>query len=198
MSSTDVIQKSVCLVMLVFFLVGCGTSQATPTPLPEATTLAEPTQALPEPTEAPPEPTATQVEPTATPIPPTTTPTARPLTATPTPTQMITLVTSVEEIVGTWRKEDTLYIRIYEDGTLNKAWSLDKLDSHPYAVNKFWFEGSQMFMEEISVSGVPSCGKMTGIYEIRLFEDDNIQISTIKDQCSHRVTFTRGIFQPVN
>ena len=38
MSSKDVIQKSVCLVMLVFFLVGCGTSQATQTPLPVATT----------------------------------------------------------------------------------------------------------------------------------------------------------------
>ena len=188
MSSKDVIQKSVCWVMLVFLLVGCGTSQATSTLLPEATTL-------PEPTDIPPEPTATQVEPSVTPIPPTATPTVRSLTAT--PTQVFTLVTSAEEIVGTWLGA-AFCIRIYEDGTLNKAWSLDKLDSHPYAVSKFWFEGTQMFMEQISVSGVPSCGKEIGIYEIRLLEDDNIQISTIKDQCSHRVNFTRGIFEPVD
>ena len=56
--------------MLVFFLIGCGTSQATPTTLPEATTLSEPTQAPPEPTETPPEPTATQVQPTPTELPP--------------------------------------------------------------------------------------------------------------------------------
>jgi hypothetical protein len=175
-----------CLVLVISFLVGCGTSQATPTPLPVATTLPEPTQAPPEPTEAPPEPTATQVEPTATPIPPT-----------PTPTQVFTLVTSAEEIVGTWLGF-AICIRFYEDGTFNKALSLDKLDSHPYAVSKFWFEGTQMFIEEISVSGVPSCGRKIGIYEIRLLEDDNIQISTIKDQCSQRVNSTGGIYQPVH
>ena len=185
-----------CLVLVLSLLVGCGASQATPTMLPEATSFPEPTQAPAESTESPPAPTATQVEPTATPISPTPTATARPLTAT--PTQMFTLVTSAEQIVGTWLIGAAPYIRINEDGTLHKAWSLDKLDSHPYAVNKFWFEGTQMFMEEISVSGVPSCGKEIGIYEIRLLEDDNIQISTINDQCSHRVTFTRGIFEPVD
>jgi len=188
MSSKDVIQKSVCWVMLVFFLVGCGTPLVTSTLLPVATTL-------PEPTDIPPEPTATQVEPSATPIPPTATPTVRSLTAT--PTHVFTLVTSAEEIVGTWLGA-AFCIRIYEDGTLNKAWSLDKLDSHPYAVSKFWFEGTQMFIEEITVSGAPSCGRKIGIYEIRLLENDNIQISSIKDQCSQRVNSTGGIYQPVD
>jgi acetyl esterase/lipase len=53
--------------MLVFFLVGCGTSQATPTPLPEPTQAPpELIEAPPEPTEAQPEPTAPQVEPSPT------------------------------------------------------------------------------------------------------------------------------------
>jgi predicted GH43/DUF377 family glycosyl hydrolase len=70
--------------MLVFFLVGCGTSQATPTPLPEPTQAPpELIEAPPEPTEVPPEPTATQVVPTATELPPQPTPTN---TTQPTPT----------------------------------------------------------------------------------------------------------------
>lgn len=63
MSSKNITQMWVCLVMLLFFLVGCGTSQAIPTSLPEATSI-------PEQKEAPPELTATQVKPTATALPP--------------------------------------------------------------------------------------------------------------------------------
>jgi hypothetical protein len=56
-----------CLVLVMTFLVGCGASPATPTPLPEATPLREPT-------DIPTELTATQVEPSATPVPPIKTP----------------------------------------------------------------------------------------------------------------------------
>lgn len=61
MSSKVAIQKSACLVMLVFLLVGCVTSPATPIPLPVTATLPEPTAAptdIPEATSTP-EPTAT-------------------------------------------------------------------------------------------------------------------------------------------
>ena len=61
MTSGKVIPKTVCLVILVMLLVGCGISQATPTSLPETMIL--------------PEPTANQVEPTATEPPPQPTPT---------------------------------------------------------------------------------------------------------------------------
>jgi hypothetical protein len=60
-------QQIAFLVLVMSFLVGCGTSQATPILLPEATPL-------PEPTDIPPELTATQVESTAMPVPPTKTP----------------------------------------------------------------------------------------------------------------------------
>lgn len=132
---------------------------------------------------------------TPTPEPPTATPTPVPPTAT--ATQAFTLATTAEEIVGTWLKGGAYYIRFYEDGTFHQAHALDKLESQSYAISKFWFEGTQMFTEEISVSGVPSCGKKTGIYEIRLLEDDNIQISSIKDQCSPRAGDTSGEYQPV-
>jgi hypothetical protein len=56
-----------CLVLVKSFLVGCGASQATPTPLPKGTPL-------PEPTDIPPELTATQGESIATPVHPTKTP----------------------------------------------------------------------------------------------------------------------------
>ena len=56
------IQQIACLVLVMSFLIGCGSSQATPTPLPVATPL-------PDPTDIPPELTATQIEPTATHVP---------------------------------------------------------------------------------------------------------------------------------
>jgi len=55
------------LVLVILFLVGCGASQETPTPLSQATPL-------PESTDAPPKPTSTQVKPTASPVLPTKTP----------------------------------------------------------------------------------------------------------------------------
>jgi len=67
MNSRKRLQQMAFLVLVVLFLVGCGASQETPTPLSQATTITEPT-------EAPTELTATQVEPTASPVFPTKTP----------------------------------------------------------------------------------------------------------------------------
>ena len=178
-----------CLVLVMSFLVGCGALQATLTPLPEATLL-------PEPTDAPPEPTATQVEPTATPVPPTTTPTARPLTATPTTTQVFTLVTSAEEIIGTWYS-GMYYIRFDRDETFRQARALDKLDNQPYSISSYQFEETRMVIAEVSVSGVPPCGKEIGSYEIRLVDSGNIQIVSIKDRCTHRAGDIARVYEPV-
>ena len=59
MNSRNRLLQIACLVLTMSFLVGCGTPQATLTPLPEATSF-------PEPTQAPPEPTTTQIEPSPT------------------------------------------------------------------------------------------------------------------------------------
>lgn len=172
--------------LITRLLVGCGTPAATPI-APTATPTTEPPTATPTPVP----PTATP-----TPIPPTATPTAEPPTAT--PTQAITLATSADEIAGTWQKtRGTGYIRFYEEGTFHQARALDDLDSHPFAICEFWFEGTQMFIGQCSVSGVPPCGDVIAIYEVRLLEGDKIQIVAIEDSCSPRRGDTATMYDAV-
>lgn len=158
------------LIFTLVFSVACASEApepATPTPLP---------------------PTATP-----TPVPPTRTP--EPPTATPTPA--FTLATSAEEIVGTWLEGGAGYNRFYEDGTFHQAHALDDLDHQPYAISEFWFEGTQMFTKELSVSGVPSCGDTIGIYKVRWLEGGKIQIVSIEDNCSARRGDIAGRYKPV-
>jgi len=135
----------------------------------------------------PPEPTSTEVAPTLTPTP-------KPQTAT--PTQAFTQATSAEEIVGTWFAGN-YFIRFDNDGTFRQAHALDNLESQPYAISSYQFEGTKMVITEISVSGVPSCGKKIGSYEIRLLESGNIRIVAIKDQCPPRAGDVAGEYEPV-
>jgi hypothetical protein len=115
-----------------------------------------------------------------------------------TPSQVFTLATSAEEIVGTWQWHlGTRYIRFDEDGTLREADALDKLDSQPFAINSYQFEGTKMVTKEVSVSGVPSCGEKIGSYEIRLLESGNIRIVVLEDQCTHRAGFVAAEYEPV-
>ncbi|MFC2030983.1 hypothetical protein ACFLWA_09670 [Chloroflexota bacterium] len=131
-----------------------------------------------------------------TPIPRTPTPTPEPPTATPTP--VFTLATSAEEIVGTWQaRAGRYYIRFNEDETFRQAHALDELDSQPYAVDSYRFEGTKMVIREVSISGVPTCGKKIGSYEIRLLESGNIWIVTIDDQCEPRAGSVAREYGPV-
>lgn len=131
-----------------------------------------------------------------TPMPPTATPTVAPPTATPTPA--VRLATSVEEIAGTWQKTTGAgYIRFNEDGTFDQARAFDDLDSHPFAICEFWFEGTQMFIGECTVSGVPPCTNPVAIYEVWLLEGDRIEIVAIEDKCSARRRDTATVYDPV-
>jgi hypothetical protein len=160
-------------ILIPLLIVGCGVPVATPTPIPSS---------------------AIPASPTVTPVPPTATLTSKPPTAT--PTQAFTLATSAEKIVGTWVR-GTYYIRFEKDGTFRQAHELDKLDSQPYAITSYLFEGTEMVITEVSVSGVPTCGKKIGNYEIRFFESGNIQIVAIKDQCAPRTGDISGEYEPV-
>ena len=131
---------------------------------------------------------------TLTPIPPTATHISKPPTAT--PTQVFTQATSTEEIAGTWHAGN-YYIRFDKDGTFRQADALEKLDSQPYAIITYQFEGTKMVITEVSVSGVPTCGKKIGNYEIRLLESSNIRIVSIKDQCAPRAGDIAGEYEPV-
>jgi len=131
--------------------------------------------------------TATAVMPTATPTEET------PIAA---PTYAFMQVTSAEEVIGTWFV-GMYYIRFDEAGTFRQAHALETLDSQPYAISSYDFDGTKMVTQEISVSGVPSCGNQTGSYELRLLENGNLQILVIEDRCTGRALDTAGEYRPV-
>ena len=128
-------------------------------------------------------------------IQPTATSTSEPPSAT--PTQAYTLATSADEILGTWVGSDVFYIRFDSDGTYRQAHSLEKLQIEPYAISSYQFERTEIVTTEISVSGVPSCGKKIGRYEIQLLENGNIQIIAISEQCPPRADDTEGMYEQV-
>ena len=202
--------------LVLLFVVGCSAppatpvsaaQTATPTPVPATATYtpvpptATYTPVPPTATPTPVPPIATPVPPTDTPVPPTDTPvppTDTPVPPTVKPTETFTLAESAEEIVGTWRSRGSYFLRFYENGTFHQAHALDRLDGAPYAVSKFWFEGTQMRTVEISVSGVPSCGSRVGTYEIHLLEDGTMRIAPMEDACSGRAGDTSGTYQPAD
>ncbi len=168
----------VCVMLMIGLLTSCA---APTTPIP-------PTNP---PTAEPPRPVSTP-EPTLTPAPSLT---PKPPTATPTPA--FTLATSAEEIFGTWHA-GSYYIRFDKDGTFRQADALEKLENSPYAINSYHFEGTKMVMTEVAVSGVPTCGKGTGSYEIRLLKSDKIRIVAIKDECAPRAGDIAGEYESVH
>lgn len=122
--------------------------------------------------------------------------TAAPPTST--PTEALTLATSIEDLVGTWHAEGfRVYLRFTEDGTVHYARALESLDAEPYATAQIRFEGTQMFMKEVAVSGVPSCGEAEVVYEVQLLSSGNIQIVEIDDPCRPRAGDTALEFQRV-
>lgn len=168
---------TISLVALAVIVSACG---STPTPI-----AAPPTTA--------PTPTATTAPPTSA---PTQAPTAAPPTSAPTPA--FTLATSAEEIAGPWKKTRGVgYIRFYEEGSFHQARALEDLDSHPFAICEIWFEGTQMFIGQCSVSGVPPCGDIIAIYEVRLLASGRIRIVSIEDSCSPRRHDTATEYEPV-
>lgn len=173
-------QRLIEVMLIPLLLVGCGAP---------AVTLIPPT-ATPTPVPL----TATSVPPTLTPVPPTATRTPIPRTAT--PTEAFTLATSAETIVGTW-VVGNYYIRFDKDGTFRQAHALDELASRPYSTSSYKFEGTKMIIAEESVSGVPTCGKKIGSYEIQLLESGNIRIVPIKDECKPRARDIAGEYEPV-
>jgi len=54
-----------------------------------------------------------------------------------------------------------------------------------------------MSIEEISVSGVPTCGSKIGVYGVRLLEGGRIQIVVINDKCSDRAGDISREYEPV-
>jgi hypothetical protein len=190
MSTRRLYLRTFGLTVVVLVLAGCG---GAPTELTAAATAVPPTAT---PTLAPPTATSTLIPPTATPTPEPPTSTLPP--PTPTSTPVFTLATSPEEIAGTWQKTiGAGCIRFQADGSFRQARRRDALDDSPFAICEIWFEGTQLFVGECTVSGVPPCGDAIAIYEVRLLDSGELEIVAIKDDCSPRRLDTATVYSAV-
>jgi hypothetical protein len=189
MNPQMLLQQILRMTLVLLLLVGCGAPAVTAVP-PTITPHPPTTTPVPKPPTA----TLTPASPTltSTPIPPTATSTEPPTVP---PTQAFKLATTAEEVIGTWFAGN-YYIRFNKDGTFRQAHALDKLESQPYAISSYQFEGTKMVITEVSVSGVPTCGKKIGSYEVQLLESGNIRIVAIKDQCAPRAGELAGEYKP--
>lgn len=117
-------------------------------------------------------------------------------TATPpaTASETYVVVTSAEQVLGTWRYL-AARMRFDDDGTVRQSWSAGTLDSAPYAISSFRFEGGEMLVTELAVSGVPTCGDAVGRYRVWLLESGELQIVAIDDPCPARSSDMTRVFR---
>lgn len=108
------------------------------------------------------------------------------------------LATSVDEVIGTWQAGGGRFILFDDGGLFSQARYLSQLDDQPYAVSSYRFDGSELLIVEVSVSGVPSCGNAAAQYEVELLEYGNIQLTAIQDDCVKRAEETAGVYEPVS
>lgn len=105
----------------------------------------------------------------------------------PEPTEITTdLVTSVDEIVGTWLAAADLgnfIIIISEDGMLRVATSSEELEKGSTESWKLTFDETA----QISATGYALCLGETGSYLATLSPDGTLKFSTISDSCTNRI-----------
>ncbi len=101
-------------------------------------------------------------------------------------------IISVEAIVGTWQRTSggIRYLQFREDGTTHSSRSLEAvIEGHGQTQWKYRIEGTQLILEE--TLGV--CEENpTGIYEVHLLENGNLQFVSVEDECPSRVSFLAG------
>ena len=109
-------------------------------------------------------------------------------TAVPTPTAAS--ITTVEELVGVWRRvAGRLYIQFKGDGTYRVAAAAEALEEHPSIEGEFWFEGGQLFLKDIAgrIPGADSCvGLRAGSYEVQGAVKDYLTFAAIDEPCEFR------------
>lgn len=142
---------------------------------------------------------------TVTNIPPTDLPTAtkphptNAATRTLRPTGTPRIASSPEDILGLWRgteNRDGMYHQFNADGSCQISTVRDVIDTNPNVVCKYWFEGTNLYMEEVELRGLPACG-FPGIYEVHLLPDGWIDFTTVDDNCAPRARTTAQLHEPV-
>jgi hypothetical protein len=127
-----------------------------------------------------------------------------PPTQPPQPTEVGTLVSSPDLIIGTWVGMELhgLIQRFNPDGTLY-VWSLITNPSGPPdAILSYRFDGTLMAIQEVNADGMEaigmgSCGTtITGTYEVYLLGNGNIRLEVITDTCEPRRSSTSQLHTP--
>jgi len=155
------------ITVVLLFFVGCSAPAATPVP-------------------------STTIPPTPTPVPSTVTP--------PTPTPSV-LMTSPELLIGDWQplsdNRDAMFLQINSDGTCRQSYSLDRLVNAPEAESTWSFEGTNLLLTTVKLSGVKPCASPTAKYEVRLMADNQIQLVATEETCAQRRNSTQYVYQRI-
>jgi len=101
---------------------------------------------------------------------------------------------SAEDIAGTtWFSNfgGPLYFQFFEDGTMRASSNRELVEDHPQGISKFWFEGTQLFLESTHQG---HCDEdAVGIYEVHLLENGNLRFVASEDECAGRATRFQGL-----
>ena len=163
--------RQVVITVVLLVLVGCSAPAAAPAP----------------PTSTPVPPTPTPVPPTPTPVPPTTT---SPVSS-----------TGAEMLIGAWqplsKSRDAMFLQINSDGTCRQASSLGGLTATPEVECTYTFEGADLSMTAVKLTGVPACPSPTGQYAVQVVADNQIKLVATQDTCAPRRRSTVGAYQRV-
>ncbi len=101
-----------------------------------------------------------------------------------------------EHLVGLWRSNDGIYVRMEADGTLTAAGSLHELATNPQEKAIFRVEGDEFHW--ISDAASSPC-KGVARYRIALGKQGELEFSVIEDDCeSRKADLEGGPMRPVS
>jgi hypothetical protein len=123
---------------------------------------------------------------------------AQPATPPATESDAFVVVTTAEQVIGTWRAGND-HIRFDEDGTFRMAVGRDQLEHRPYDISDCRFEDAVMHVLNIATRGIrdPGGGGEEGRYEVRLLEGGSLQIVLIEDPSAGRAGNLAKVYELV-
>ncbi len=96
------------------------------------------------------------------------------------------LASSAEDIAGTWQSTiGSPEAHFNEDGTLRV-----EFEGNAHANGEYWFEGTRFFIKK--PFGNECFNAETGIYEVELLENGNLNFTVIDDECMIMVNLWAG------
>jgi len=109
--------------------------------------------------------------------------------------------TSAEKLIGNWqplsKSRDAMFLQINSDGTCRQSSSLDGLTAVPEVECTYTFEGTDLSMTAVKLTGVPPCPSATGKYAVQAVADNQIQLVATNDTCAPRKRSTVGAYQRI-